>query len=174
VVGVGSVGTRCWVALLIGHDEHDPLFLQVKEAEASVLEAHLPRSRYRNHGERVVEGQRIVQATHDLFLGWARTTDDEGQAHDYYFRQLWDEKGSVEVDHMTAGQLTVYGEICGQALARAHARSGSAITLSAYLGGGGHVADAMTRFATAYADQNEADHAEFSAWVAAGRPPTTA
>jgi uncharacterized protein (DUF2252 family) len=167
VVGVGSVGTRCWVALLIGRDDEDPLFLQVKEAEASVLERHLSRSKYPQHGQRVVEGQRLTQAASDVLLGWTRYVADNGKAHDYYFRQLWDEKGGANVASFAPPGMTIYGQVCGYTLARAHARSGDPIALSGYLGSGASMARALTRFATLYADQNEADYREFAGRLAA-------
>jgi hypothetical protein len=170
VVGVGSVGTRCWVALLVGHDEHDPLFLQVKEAEASVLDPYLTHSGYEQHGQRVVQGQRLMQATSDILLGWARVEGLDGREHDYYFRQLWDWKGSAPVGNMSRSHLLIYGQICGYTLARAHARSGHAISIAAYAGGGGHMSRSIGDFARAYADQTEADHATFRRWVAEGCP----
>ncbi|MCD9624042.1 DUF2252 domain-containing protein [Rhabdothermincola salaria] len=166
VVGVGSVGTRCWVALLMGKDDDDPLFLQVKEAEASVLEPHLRPSGFAQHGQRVVEGQRLMQATSDIFLGWERLHGVDGRDHDYYFRQLWDWKASADVDGMDPALLARYAQMCGYTLARAHARSGDAVALSAYLGGGKALGEAMVRFASVYADQNERDHEAFVAHVA--------
>jgi hypothetical protein len=167
VVGVGSVGTRCWVILLVGRDDGDPLFLQVKEAEASVLEPHLGRSRYGHHGRRVVEGQRLIQSGSDIFLGWERLPGVDGRDHDYYFRQLWDWKASADIDAMSATTLGIYAEICGYTLARAHARGGDASAIAGYLGSGQSMARAMAAFASAYADQNEKDHAAFAAhWEA--------
>jgi uncharacterized protein (DUF2252 family) len=164
VVGVGSVGTRCFVAYLsAGRD--DPLFLQVKEAQASVLERFLGRSRLRSHGERVVAGQRIVQAASDAFLGWG--SDDDG--HDYYWRQLRDWKGSFDVATMRPADLEAYARLCGAALARAHARSGDPVTLAGYLGSGGAFERSVAAFAEAYADQTERDLAELKAAVADGR-----
>ena len=165
VVGVGSVGTRCWVALFVGRDDEDPLFLQVKEAEASVLEPHLGRSRYTQHGQRVVEGQRQTQAVSDVLLGWTRYEGIDGQSQDYYFRQLWDEKGSAAVESFDVRRMTVYAQVCGYTLARAHARSGDPIALAGYLGNGASMARAMTVFADAYADQNEADYRLFVARI---------
>ncbi len=165
VVGVGSVGTRCWVGLFVGRDDEDPLFLQVKEAEASVLEPHLGRSRYTQHGQRVVEGQRQTQAVSDVLLGWTRYVGIDGQSQDYYFRQLWDEKGSAAVETFDPRRMTVYAQICGYTLARAHARSGDPIALAAYLGSGSSMARAMTAFADAYADQNDADYRLFVARI---------
>ena len=137
VVGVGSVGTRAWIILMLGRDDSDPLSLQMKEAEASVLEPYLGRSEFANHGQRVVEGQRLMQAVSDIMLGWIRTTAwVDGVNRDFYVRQLWDEKGAAPVDVMDAVALASYGELCGWALARAHARSGDAITIGSYLGAG--------------------------------------
>jgi uncharacterized protein (DUF2252 family) len=159
VVGVGSVGTRCWVALLLGREDGDPLFLQVKEAETSVLEPHLAKSAYVHQGRRVVEGQRMVQSSSDIFLGWERVQGLDGRAHDHYFRQLWDGKISPDIDAMDPLVLGIYAELCGQTLARAHARSGDPVALSAYLGGGRSLGEAMAAFSSAYADLNERDHA---------------
>jgi hypothetical protein len=160
VVGVGSVGTRCWVALLVGRDDGDPLFLQVKEAERSVLEPYLGRSAYQHQGRRVVEGQRTVQAGSDIFLGWERIATPDGATHDHYFRQLWDWKISADIDAMSPVVLGVYSQLCGVALARAHARSGDAVTISSYLGNGAVLGESMIGFSSAYADLNERDHAE--------------
>jgi hypothetical protein len=159
VVGVGSVGTRCWVALLLGREDGDPLFLQVKEAERSVLEPYLGRSTYQHQGRRVVEGQRLVQSASDIFLGWERVRTPDGVERDHYFRQLWDWKVSADIDSMNPVVLGIYAEMCASILARAHARSGDAVALSAYLGSGAALGDAMTRFSVAYADLNERDHA---------------
>ena len=162
VVGVGSVGTRCWVALLIGNDETDPLFLQVKEANASVLEAHLGASRYGQHGQRVVEGQRLIQSSPDVFLGWDQVRGPDGVARDFYFRQLWDWKGSADLERMPAEAMAMYAAICGRCLARAHARTGDSVALAAYLGKGRTMTASLVEFARRYADQNEADHRSFS------------
>ncbi|WCO66797.1 DUF2252 domain-containing protein [Iamia majanohamensis] len=170
VVGVGSVGTRCWVALLMGRDETDPLLLQVKEAEASVLEAHLGPSACAQHGQRVVEGQKLVQSASDVLLGWERLETPDGATHDFYFRQLWDWKGSAAVDDMDPTLLGGYAHMCGRTLARAHARTGDPVAISAYVGRGGSMARAMARFASDYADQNARDHADFVARVT-GAPP---
>ena len=134
VVGVGSVGTRAWIMLMVGRDNDDPLFLQLKEAQPSVLEPFLGKSQYANHGQRVVEGQRLMQAASDIMLGWHRVTGLDGVKRDFYFRQLWDNKGSAIIEGMKPKELAAYAEICGQTLARAHARSGDAVTISAYLG----------------------------------------
>jgi len=166
VVGVGSVGTRCFIVLLQGRDASDPLFLQVKEATTSVLEAHLPRSRYRQHGQRVVQGQRLMQATSDIYLGWTRGVD---VSRHFYWRQLRDMKGSVEVATMTPVGFTMYGQACGWTMARAHARSGDPVAIAAYLGGGDAFDRSIIDFAERYADQNERDHQEFTAAIKSGR-----
>jgi uncharacterized protein (DUF2252 family) len=168
VVGVGSVGTRCFIVLLVGRDIQDPLFLQVKEATASVLEGHLARSRYRQHGQRVVQGQRLMQAASDIYLGWTRGVD---QSRHYYWRQLRDMKGSVVVEAMTPLGLTMYANGCGWTLARAHARSGDPVAIAAYLGQGDAFDRSIVDFATRYADQNERDYAEFAAAVRSGEVP---
>ncbi len=170
VVGVGSVGTRCWIVLFMGRETRDPLFLQVKEAEASVLEPYLRRSEFANHGERVVTGQRLMQAASDIFLGWLRVpAGADGKPHDYYLRQLKDWKGSAEIDQMNDQALTNYGRLCGWALARAHARSGDRIAIAAYLGPGNAFDRAMLEFSNAYAEQNELDYSRFRAAVKSGR-----
>ena len=159
VVGIGSVGTHSWVVLLMGRDEHDPLLLQVKEAVPSVLELVVGASGYASHGQRVVEGQRLMQASSDIFIGWVR---DEGGAddvpRDYYVRQLRDWKASVDVDRIPPDGLARYGEACGWTLARAHARSGDRIAIAAYLGGSGKFDRAVAEFAAAYAKLNERDY----------------
>jgi uncharacterized protein (DUF2252 family) len=169
VVGVGSVGTRCWVALMVGRDEGDPLFLQVKEAEASVLEPYVGRSQYANHGQRVVEGQRLMQAASDIMLGWCRVVGVDNVTRDFYMRQLWDWKVSANLETMVPGTFHVYAQICGWTLARAHARSGDAAAIGGYLGSGTTFDRAMGAFASRYADQNEADHRALVAAVADGR-----
>jgi uncharacterized protein (DUF2252 family) len=159
VVGVGSVGTRAWIVLLTGRDESDPLFLQVKEAQASVLEAHLSKSVYKDSGQRVVEGQRLMQAASDIFLGWEHIPlglDD--QPHDYYLRQLWDWKISADVETMTPDEMKIYGQMCGWTLARAHARSGDRVAIASYLGKNDVFENSLVEFANAYADQNERDY----------------
>jgi uncharacterized protein (DUF2252 family) len=166
VVGVGSVGTRAFIVLLQGRDQADPLFLQVKEATASVLEDHLPKSRYQQHGERVVRGQRMMQAASDIFLGWTREL--QANRH-YYWRQLRDMKGSVEVEALGPVGLNFYAGICGWTLARAHARSGDPIAIAAYLGEGDQVDRAVTDFAERYADQNERDYQAFAQAIRSGR-----
>ena len=158
VVGVGSVGTRCWVALFIGRDKGDPLVLQVKQAEQSVAEPFLQPSEFTNMGQRVVEGQRLVQSASDIFLGWDQVNGEDGVPRDFYFRQMWDWKLSPEIDTMLPEGLAVYVQMCGYVLALGHARSGDAIAIDAYLGTGPKFDEAMCRFATAYADQNEKDH----------------
>jgi uncharacterized protein (DUF2252 family) len=157
VVGVGSVGTRCFAVLLQGRDDGDPLFLQVKEATTSVLERHHRKSHFPNHAQRVVEGQRLTQAASDIFLGWIRGRGDEHR--DFYWRQLLDVKGSADLEAITAPGLVLYGELCGAALARAHARSGDAAMITGYIGTGAAFANAIADFAEAYADQAEKDHA---------------
>jgi uncharacterized protein (DUF2252 family) len=169
VVGVGSVGTRCFIVLLEGRDRDDPLFLQVKEAGASVLEEHLAPSRYPHHGQRVVEGQRLTQAVSDILLGWTR--DPAGI--DYYVRQLRDWKGSVDIGHLAPGEAAGYAHLCGWTLARGHARSGDPVALAAYLGGSDAFDRAVTAFATAYAHQNDADYAAFLAAIREGRLTAT-
>ena len=160
VVGVGSVGTRAWVVLMLGRDERDPLLLQFKEAQPSVLEQHLGPSTYRNHGQRIVEGQRLMQAASDILLGWQRAPGFDGESRDFFVRQLWDKKASAEVELMDARGLTIYANLCGWTLARAHARSGDSVALASYLGGSDAFDCAMADFAEGYADQNELDHAE--------------
>jgi uncharacterized protein (DUF2252 family) len=158
VVGVGSVGTRCFVVLLKGRNAQDPFFLQVKEAVSSVLEAHLPKSTYAHHGERVVVGQHLMQATSDSFLGWTSGAKDK---KDYYWRQFKDMKGSVDVDTASLVSMRRYAGLCGWTLARAHARSGDAAAIAGYLGSGKAFDRALAEFSVAYADQNEKDYAAF-------------
>jgi uncharacterized protein (DUF2252 family) len=170
VVGVGSVGTRCWIVLLHGRDSSDPLFLQVKEAEASVLSRFVGASRYTNQGQRVVAGQRLMQASSDIFLGWQRTEAGlDGKQRDFYVRQLRDWKFSIPIETMVPRGMRMYGELCGWTLARAHARSGDRIAIAAYLGGSDAFDQAITRFAAAYADQNERDYRSLADAVASGR-----
>jgi uncharacterized protein (DUF2252 family) len=169
VVGVGSVGTRAWVALFVGANEDDTLILQVKEAEASVLERFTTRSHYNNHGQRVVEGQRIMQASSDMFLGWERVNQGvDGRPHDYYVRQLWDWKLSPNIDLMPPDVLGVYAQMCGWTLARAHARSGDPVAVGSYIGGSDAFPQAIGRFAIAYADQNDIDHQALLSAITAG------
>jgi len=165
VVGVGSVGTRCFVFVLEGRDEGDPLILQAKEATASVLEGHAGDSSYRHHGERVVMGQRLMQATPDIFLGW---TSGPAGRH-FYIRQLWDMKGSVDTATLRPRGLGLYGGLCAWALARAHSRSGDSVAISSYLGTGDAFDGAVADFAETYADVNEADHRAYRAAIADGR-----
>ena len=166
VVGVGSVGTRAFIVLLQGRDQHDPLFLQVKEATASVLEDHLPKSRYRQPGERVVQGQRMLQAASDIFLGWTKGAET---GRYLYWRQLRDMKGSAVIETMAPPALTFYGGVCGQTLARAHARSGDPVALAAYLGKKDWFDQSITDFAERYADQNERDYQAFANAIQSGR-----
>ena len=174
VVGVGSVGTRAWIVLFLGRDDQDPLFLQAKEAEASVLEPYLGASEFANHGRRVVEGQRLMQAASDIFLGWQRVPAGlDGQPRDFYVRQLWDAKASAVVEAMSPKLMAIYGEACGWTLARAHARSGDRVAIAAYLGGGDAFDRAIQTFAEAYADQNERDHQAVAEAVKAGRVEAT-
>ena len=170
VVGVGSVGTRCWILLLLGRDDSDPLFLQVKEAEESVLSRFVGASKYANQGQRIVAGQRLMQASSDIFLGWQRTEAGlDGQQRDFYVRQLRDWKFSLDIETMVPRGMALYGQLCGWTLARAHARSGDRIAIAAYLGGSDVFDQAITRFAAAYADQNERDYDALRAAVASGR-----
>jgi uncharacterized protein (DUF2252 family) len=159
VVGVGSVGTRCWMVLLAGRDESDPLFLQIKEADASVLEPLLGPSTYSNHGQRVVEGQQVMQAASDIFLGWVRAeVDVDDGKRDYYVRQLRDWKVSLDLETLLPRGLVAYGRACGWTLARAHARSGDPVSIAAYLGTGDVFDRAIVEFASTYADLNERDY----------------
>jgi uncharacterized protein (DUF2252 family) len=170
VVGVGSVGTRAWIALMLGRDGQDPLFLQMKEAEASVLEEFLGESEFENHGERVVAGQRLMQATSDIFLGWLHVDAGlDGRPRDFYARQLKDWKGSAEIERMSPKAMASYGRMCGWTLARAHARSGDRIAIAAYLGNGDSFDRALLQFSRAYADQNDRDYQELAGAVKSGR-----
>jgi uncharacterized protein (DUF2252 family) len=169
VVGVGSVGTRCWIALMLGRDDNDPLFLQIKEAQTSVLSPYLGASEYANQGERVVAGQRLMQAASDIFLGWQRTTGLDGQYRDFYIRQLRDWKFSFPIEAMAPAGLRVYAEVCGGTLARAHARSGDRIAIAAYLGSSDVFDRAVADFAAAYADQNQRDYDALAAAASSGR-----
>ena len=169
VVGVGSVGTRAWIVLMLGRDDGDPLFLQLKEAEASVLEPFLGKSTFAQHGQRVVEGQRLTQAASDIMLGWIRTTDTGGVSRDFYMRQLWDGKGSAIIESMNPHGMTLYAQLCGSSLAKAHARSGDAIAIGSYLGSGDAFDRALASFAEAYADQNERDYDALAAAADSGR-----
>ncbi len=170
VVGVGSVGTRAWIALMLGRDQQDPLFLQMKEAEASVFEAHLGPSEFKNHGERVVVGQRLMQASSDIFLGWLHNPNGlDGKARDFYVRQLRDWKGSAEIEQMVPKGMALYGKLCGWTLARAHARSGDRIGIAAYLGNGPTFDRAIVEFSKAYAEQNELDYKRLTKAVRSGK-----
>ena len=169
VVGVGSVGARTWILLLVGRDNDDPLFLQFKEAQMSVLEPFLGKSHFTQHGQRVVEGQRMMQAAPDILLGWERIVTIDGEKRDFYIRQLWDAKGSADVELMDPAALEAYGRICGWTLARAHARSGDRVAIAGYLGNGASFDRAMASFAETYADQNERDYRTLQEAVASGR-----
>ena len=166
VVGVGSVGTRAFIVLLQGRDAQDPLFLQIKEATASVLEPYVRRSRYRQHGERVVQGQRMMQAASDIYLGWTKGLDVRRH---FYWRQLRDMKGSVDVEAMIPLGLTYYARICGWTLARAHARSGDPVAMAEYLGESDAFDNSIAGFSERYADQNERDYQQFVNAVRSGR-----
>ena len=169
VVGVGSVGTRAWVVLLLGRDDSDPLLMQVKEAEPSVLEPYLGACGYANAAERVVQGERLMQASSDILLGWLRCVGPDGHEGDYYVRQLRDWKASVTPESMTPQLLADYGQSCAHVLARAHARTGDRVAIAGYLGSGDVADIAFTRFAEAYARQNERDYAALREAVASGR-----
>jgi uncharacterized protein (DUF2252 family) len=169
VVGVGSVGQRAFILLLVGRDNDDPLMMQFKEAQQSVLERYLGPSEYERSGQRVVAGQRMMQSATDILLGWFHGTGLDGVDRDFYARQLWDQKGSAVIEWMEPTGMAIYGQLCGWTLARAHARSGDAIAIARYLGRSGSFDRAMIRFAEAYADQNERDYATFMAAIADGR-----
>jgi len=169
VVGVGSVGTRAWIFLFLGRQRQAPMFLQAKEAQASVLERFVGRSEYGNHGRRVVEGQRLMQAASDVFLGWLRFEGLDGRMRDYYVRQLHDWKGSVDVAALRVPGATLYARLCGATLARAHARLGDRVAIAAYLGKGDAFDRAIADFSVAYADQNERDYEAFAKAVRSGR-----
>ncbi|WP_432056871.1 DUF2252 domain-containing protein [Streptomyces sp. bgisy022] len=169
VVGVGSVGTRCWVLLLLGRDDDDPLLLQAKEASESVLAAHTGGERHDNQGRRVVTGQRLIQTTSDIFLGWTHVTGLDGKGRDFYVRQLWDWKGIARPETMGPDLLALFARLCGACLARAQARSGDPVALAAYLGRGDRFDRALAEFAQAYADQNGRDHAALAAASREGR-----
>jgi uncharacterized protein (DUF2252 family) len=169
MVGVGSVGTRCYITLMLGRDHNDPLFLQTKEAQASVLERFVGKSTYRHHGERVVSGQRLMQAATDIFLGWMTAKGLDGVTRDYYVRQFHDWKGGADVDNLRVPGATLYARICGATLARAHARWGDRIAIASYLGKGEAFDRAIASFSASYADQNERDYEAFAAAVRSGR-----
>ena len=171
VVGFGSVGTRAWVLLFAGRSGKDPLVLQMKEAQASVLEPYLGASAFENHGERVVRGQRLSQAALDVFLGWQRSLGLDGLEHDFYIRQLWDWKASIDLSTMDESGLHAYTRACGWSMARAHARSGDRLAIAAYLGAGSKFDRAIARFSAAYADQNDLDHQRLADAVASGDVP---
>jgi uncharacterized protein (DUF2252 family) len=169
VVGVGSVGTRAWIVLMLGRDDGDPLFLQIKEAQASVLERHIGASEFDHHGERVVEGQRLMQSASDILLGWIRMVGLDGVERDFYVRQLWDEKGSAQIELMEPNAMELYAGVCAWALAKAHARSGDPVAIAAYLGQSETFDRSMASFAEAYADQNDRDYDAFRRAVESGR-----
>ena len=166
---MGSVGTRCYILLLVGRDDDDPLFLQVKEAQPPSSSGFLGPSAYPNHGQRVVVGQRLMQAATDIFLGWQRITGLDGMTRDYYVRQFHDWKGGADVDTMQVPGATLYSRICGATLGRAHARWGDRIAIAAYLGKGPRSTARSRSSPRHYADQNERDYAAFAAAVASGR-----
>jgi uncharacterized protein (DUF2252 family) len=168
VVGVGSVGTRCFIVFLEGRDDADPIFLQIKQAEESVLEGHFPPSVYDHSGHRVVEGQQLMQTSSDVFLGWTSSIDD----HQFYVRQLKDMKASVDVAKLDPKDMRKYAEACGSTLARSHSRSGNPAVISGYMGSGDVFVDAITEFAVAYAAQNETDYQEWMAFMASEGAPT--
>lgn len=168
VVGVGSVGMRCFISLWLGNDDGDPLFLQMKQAQPSLLEPFLGRSQYERPGQRVVNGQRLMQATTDIFLGHAHSGDN-----DYFVRQLLDMKGSANLEAIPATYLQRYAGLCGAVLARAHARAGDAAQIAGYLGQSDRFDQALTEFAFRYADQNEADYAQFQQAIKAGQLPVS-
>jgi len=169
-VGVGSVGTRCWIVLMVGRDDSDPLFMQMKEAQRSVLAPFAGASKFANEGQRVVVGQRLIQTASDIFLGWNRVDSGlDGKPHDFYVRQLRDWKFSLNVETMIPVGMRLYGELCGWTLARAHARSGDRIAIAAYLGNSTEFDQAIAQFAVSYADQNERDHRALAEAAASGR-----
>jgi hypothetical protein len=168
VVGVGSVGTRSWILLFEGRDSGDPLFLQAKEAQPSVLERFVAKSAYANEGARVVAGQQAMQASSDIFLGWSRQEGVGGGGIDFYLRQLRDWKGSADIDVMIPAGMIPYARVCGLTLARAHARSGDRIAIASYLGSGRVFDEAIAAFAETYADQNQRDYESLQRAVAAG------
>ena len=171
VVGVGGVGRRAWVLLFAGRQGRDSLVLQMKEAQASVLEPYLGASEFEHHGERVVRGQRMDQAVTDVFLGWQRSQGLDGEEHDFYIRQLWDWKASMDLSRIRYWGLHAYGRACGWSLARAHARSGDRCAIASYLGSSARFDEAIARFSSAYADQNELDYQRLLEAVQAGEVP---
>jgi hypothetical protein len=168
-VGVGSVGTRAWILLLLGRDSRDPLFLQAKEAQHSVLEPYTEAGQFKQQGRRVVEGQRLMQVASDIFLGWVTAEGPDGKKRDFYVRQLWDGKGSAQVEKMNPKTMALYAKLCGWTLARAYARSGDRLAIAAYLGKGGSFDRAICDFSEAYAEQNDRDYQEFAGAVKEGR-----
>jgi len=168
VVGVGSVGTRAWVLLLLGRDHSDPLFLQAKEAEPSVLEPYAGACEFDNQGRRVAEGQRLMQASSDIFLGWLRAEGADGEERDFYVRQLWDWKASADLERISPKALGIYARLCAWTLARAHARTGDPVAIAEYLGSGEAFDKAVAAFAEAYADQNDRDYRAFVDAIDAG------
>ena len=169
VVGVGSVGTRAWIVLMLGRDDQDPLIIQAKEAQPSVLEPYLGTTEFASHGQRVVEGQRLMQAASDILLGWLSTEGLDGVKRDFYVRQLWDSKGSAEIETMDPNGLAIYARVCGSTLAKAHARSGDAVAIAGYLGKSQVFDQALATFAETYADQNERDYQALEGAVESGR-----
>ncbi|MDL9947058.1 DUF2252 domain-containing protein [Gordonia sp. ABSL11-1] len=169
VVGVGSVGTRAWIVLFHGNRAKDPLFLQVKEAQRSVLADHVPARQYPNQGQRVVEGQRLLQAASDLFLGWTTGLDENGEKRDFYVRQLRDGKGSVVIEALAPADMTLYAKLCGRALAHAHARTASRLEIADYLGSEKGFPDAIADFSIAYADLTDSDHRTMLTAIEQGR-----
>ncbi|MGV9711387.1 DUF2252 domain-containing protein [Gordonia sp. NPDC003424] len=169
VVGVGSVGTRCWIVLMRGRRSGDPLFLQLKEAQRSVIADHVRVAQYPNQGQRVVEGQRLLQSASDVFLGWTSGRDENGQLRDFYVRQLRDGKGSVVIEAMSPDEMKLYARLCGRALAQSHARTGSRYAIADYLGSGKGFAKAIAAFSISYADLNDGDHAAMTQAIAEGR-----
>ena len=168
VVGVGSVGTRAFIVVMEGAGREDPLVLQIKEAQESVLERFCGKSEFEQHGQRVVEGQRAIQSVSDMLLGWCRLISEDGMPKDYYVRQLWDGKGSLDLTVIDTEGLTMLAEQCGWTLAHAHARSGDRFEIAGYLGDGTDFVKAIDKFARAYADQNDADFARFEEALEAG------
>ncbi len=169
VVGVGSVGTRAWIVLLLGRDDSDPLFLQAKEAQPSVLERFVRKSEHKNCGQRVVTGQHLMQALSDIFLGWVRTEGIDGVSRDFYFRQLRDWKSSIDPDQMIPSGMLAWGQLCGWTLARAHARSGDRVAIASYLGKNAEFERAIAAFAESYAEQNQRDYEALQKAASAGR-----
>jgi uncharacterized protein (DUF2252 family) len=166
---VGSVGLEAWIALHLGRVDNEPLFLQIKQAQSSVLEEYVGASKFKHHGERVVVGQRLMQASSDILLGWLRVDAGTEKQRDYYVRQLKDWKGSAELEQMDPQSMAAYARMCGWTLARAHARSGDRIAIAAYLGNGDSFDQAILTFAQAYAEQNERDYRTLEAAVKSGR-----